>query len=175
MTNDIKDVILTPKWYQLISYTTLDKRNIEKHRKIERRTSSFHQAIWKLDDWWIAGNWRGSRGHSKAGEADARVVCARPPFAKCRSAVIYLSTIDAPPEVNGRIVTISSWITVRMGRPRTYEATTRESTPCEARLGSRHDIRPSATALHNDSDASQVVDTYKNDFTRIYSLNYTTN
>ena len=31
----------------------------------------------------------------------------RPSLVKCRSTVIYLSRIDAPPEVNGRVVTIS--------------------------------------------------------------------
>lgn len=66
------------------------------------------------------------------GDADARVR-TRLPLAKRRSTVIYLSTIDAPPEVNGRVVTISSWITVRMDRPRTYEATT---------CANRHRVRP---------------------------------
>lgn len=32
-----------------------------------------------------------------------------PSLVKCRSAVIYLSRIDASPEVNGRVVTISPW------------------------------------------------------------------
>lgn len=31
----------------------------------------------------------------------------RPSLVKCRSTVIYLSRIDASPEVNGRVVTIS--------------------------------------------------------------------
>jgi len=86
----------------------------------------------KLDDWWIAGNWP-----KRSLEDDNRVyrrwrrICS--PFAKCRSAVIYLSTIDTSPEVNGRVVTIGSWTTVRMGRLGTDEATT---------CANRHCVRP---------------------------------
>lgn len=60
----------------------------------------------------------------------------RPSLVKCRSAVIYLSRIDASPEVNGRVVTISR----RTGQVRAVEdsanggerGSTLISAPCEA-------------------------------------------
>lgn len=52
-------------------------------------------------------------------------VVYRPSLVKCRSAVIYLSRIDASPEVNGRVVTISR----RTGQVRAVE----DSGVCESR------------------------------------------
>lgn len=48
----------------------------------------------------------------------------RPSLVKCRSTVIYLSRIDASPEVNGRVVTISRWTgqSVRTANSRVCES-----------------------------------------------------
>lgn len=74
---------------------------------------------------WLSHRWR----------PPPRVVY-RPSLVKCRSAVIYLSRIDASPEVNGRVVTISR----RTGQVRAVEdsanggerGSTLISAPCEA-------------------------------------------